>query len=71
MNNGKALDVNLPHLNAHWNNANYRTQCRVHQQHQQALAYDKMDAALIAANKRWPVDWTEQEKLDATAKLKN
>ncbi len=59
----------FPHLNAYLNDANYRAQCRIEQDHRQALAYDAMDTAMIAAGKRWPADLTPQEKLDATARI--
>ena len=59
----------FPMLNRYWSDRAYRKRIDAETEHARRLAQDNWNAARCASGNRWPVDWTEQDKLDATARI--
>jgi hypothetical protein len=56
-------------INAFSSSKAVRDQVMLEHQHATKLIHDQMDAALIANGTRWPIDWTDAEKLDANKRI--
>ena len=56
----------FPTLNRYWSDPAYRRRLDAETEHARKLAHDAMDQRLEATGNRWPPNWTEQEKRNAT-----
>jgi hypothetical protein len=56
-------------LNRFWNDPAYRRRVQAEIDHANALRQSEFDHALIASGNKWPADWTDAEKADASAAL--
>jgi hypothetical protein len=65
----QARNIDCSGLNRYWTDPAYRQQCDNETNHARRLINDEMDAAMVANGTRWPVDWSDADKAEMTAKI--
>lgn len=58
-----------PYIENYWYAKAHRARMSGEHNHARRIIREDIDRSLLASGRRWPIDWTDAEKEEATEKL--